>query len=419
MNTHDPYQALRSSEFVRYLLSHYLDIFGLQMLITAVGWELYERTSSAFVLGLVGLMQFLPILLFSLPIGHIVDTRERKMILLLAQAFMIVAAIGLAAVSLFQGSLFIAYGCLSLIGLASAMSMPARAAFFPQLLTSSSLPNAVTWNNSVRQIASVLGPVFGGLTIAVSGNAQWAYFGYILCSIIFIVLIASIQTRTSEHVHQPWSLVSLFAGIRFILSTKLILATITLDLFAVLFGGATALLPLFARDILHIGPVGLGWLRTAPAIGAIVMSLSIAYRPPMRRAGITMLFAVSGYGLSMIIFGLSVNPYLSFFMLLLGGALDTISVIVRHTLLQVLTPPAMLGRVYAVNTLFGISSNELGGFESGTTAQLFGPIASVVGGGVASILIVILSVLLWPEVATLKSIQRSKDTTDNPLNIKI
>jgi MFS family permease len=222
-----------------------------------------------------------------------------------------------------------------------------------------------------------------------------------------ITLAAFIRPHAGPRVREPLSLDSLLAGVRFVRQTKLILATITLDLFAVLLGGATALLPIFARDILMVGPSGLGWLRAAPSIGALLMALTIAHRPPFRRAGRALLWAVTGFGVSTIVFGLSRDFVLSLCMLALTGALDNISIVVRGTLVQVLTPDTMRGRVSAVNAVFIGSSNELGGFESGITAQLFGPVASVVGGGIGTILVVLVVMLLWPEVLRLGSLHQA------------
>lgn len=408
MTTHDPYVALRSSTFVRFLCAHFLDILGLQMATTALGWELYERTASPFVLGMIGFMQFLPVLLLSIPLGHLIDMRSRKPLLLFSELCMTTGALGLLTTSFWEAPVPMVYAFVALIGFASTISLPARAAFYPQLMPKSRLHNAVTWSNNSRQTATVLGPVIGGLTIALSGHARWAYAAHVVCCLIYIMLIASIKLteRVAPQERLTWK--TLFTGLHFILRTRLIFATITLDLVAVLFGGATALLPIFAKDILQIGPVGLGWLRTAPAIGSIAMSLIIAYRPPMQRAGVTMLWAVAGYGISMIIFGISKNPFLSFAMLCLGGGLDAISVIIRHTLLQLLTPPHMLGRVYAVNSLFGISSNELGNFESGVAAQLLGAVTSVAVGGVVSVLSVLAAMGLWPEIAKLRALHTEK-----------
>jgi MFS family permease len=411
---HDPYAALRSSRFARYWCSHFLDILGTQMATTALGWELYERTSSPFTLGMIGLMQVLPIILFSLFIGHIVDSRPRKGLLLLAETLMMGGILGVFATSWFNASVVLVYPFVFCMGLGTAISMTGRAVFFPQLIPKSDLHNAITWSNNSRQIATMLGPVVGGITIALSGTARWAYLAHALCCLIYIALIGSIRVQEIVKPKEKFSFHALLTGVRFIFRKRLILSTITLDLVAVLFGGATALLPMFAKDILLIGPVGLGWLRTASAFGSISMSMIIAHRPPMKHAGITMLSAVAGYGACMLIFGLSRDPVLSFIALCVGGGFDAVSVIVRHTLLQMLTPPVMLGRVYAINAVFGISSNELGNFESGVTAQFFGPVASVAAGGIISILSVLAAMAMWPEIAKLKSLAMLVPDEEDP-----
>ncbi len=264
---------------------------------------------------------------------------------------------------------------------------------------------AVTWNSSGWQFASVAGPALGGVVIALTGGATWAFVLAFLFSLGVIGLFGSIRPTAVELATEPISLESLLAGLRFVRGTEMILAAMTLDLFAVFLGGAVALLPVFAKDILQVGPVGLGWLRAAPSAGAVVMALTLAHWPMIRRAGPVLLLSVAGFGAATIGFGLSRNPYLSFLLLAITGALDMISVVVRSTLVQVLTPDSMRGRVGAVNSIFIGSSNELGGFESGITARYFGPVQSVVGGGVGTILIVLLVCLKWPSLRRLGSLQ--------------
>ncbi|MHC5542725.1 MFS transporter, partial [Singulisphaera rosea] len=284
----------------------------------------------------------------------------------------------------------------------------ARWSLLPEVIPTSLLSNAVTWNSSGMQVASVAGPALGGLVIAITGGAPLAYLLDACCSLVVVASILSVKTSDSPRLNEPVSLESLLAGFRFVSRNELILATITLDLFAVLLGGATALLPIFARDILHIGPVGLGWLRAAPSIGAVAIALVIAHRPPLRSAGMALLWCVVGFGLATVVFGLSRNVILSFLMLALTGAFDNISVLVRSTLVQVLTPNSMRGRVSAVNAIFIGTSNELGGFESGMTARLFGPVASVVGGGIGTILVVFAVALIWPRIRHLDSLHDAK-----------
>jgi MFS family permease len=396
--THDPYAALRLGDYRRVLSGSVLAALGTEMQAVAVGWELYQRTGSAAALGLVGLVQFLPVLFLSLPAGHAADRYSRRILVAVALAVMASASLGLSALSLGQGPIPLVYLCLLVAGISRAFSSPARWSLVPQIVPPEILSNAVTWNSSGWQIASVAGPAIGGLVIAATGRAAGAYLGTAACCLAAAALIGSVRPRVAERRLTAATWHSLLAGIRFVWNTKLILATITLDLFAVLLGGATALLPIYARDILQVGPSGLGWLRAAPSLGALIMAIGLAHRPPFQRAGRTLLVAVAGFGVATVIFGLSENFALSFAMLATTGALDNISIVVRGTLVQGLTPDEMRGRVSAVNAVFIGSSNELGAFESGATAALFGPVISVVGGGIGTILVVLLVMLKWPQV---------------------
>jgi MFS family permease len=407
---HDPYAALRSPDYRRFLTGNMLASIGTEMQAVAVGWELYQRTDSATALGLVGLMQFVPVVMLALPAGHAVDRYSRKLIFIAAQLLAAAVALALCILSFIQGPIPLIYFCLVLSGVAQAVRMPARSALVFQLVPLESLGNAITWNSSGWQIASVAGPALGGLAIAATGRAMAAYLLASTCILTCIGLMLAVRPRRATLRHEEVTLKSLLAGVRFVLRTKLILATITLDLFAVLLGGATALLPIFARDILETGPTGLGWLRAAPSLGAIVMALGMAHRPPLRRAGRALLLSVAGFGLATIVFGFSKNFALSFVMLALTGALDNVSIVVRGTLIQLLTPDEMRGRVAAVNSIFIGSSNELGAFESGITAQIFGPVISVVGGGIGTILVVLAVMLKWPQVLQIGSLRLLAET---------
>jgi MFS family permease len=404
---HDPYAALRSPDYRRLLFGNVLRSMGTEMQSVAVGWELYVRTRSATYLGLVGLVQFLPVVLLALPAGHAADRYSHKRLLLAAQALLTLASGSLAALSYAKGPIPLVYVCLLLAGISQAINAPARWAILPQIVPLKDLTNAITWNSSGWQVASMAGPALGGMVIALTGDAFATYVLTATAALIVILLFSTLKPRASERSTEPLSLRSLMAGIGFVRRTKLILATITLDLFAVLLGGATALLPIFAEDILHIGPAGLGWLRAAPSIGAFAMALALAHRPPMRRAGRALLWAVAGFGAATIVFGISRDPVLSFLILALTGALDNISIVVRGTLVQILTPDVMRGRVSAVNNIFITSSNELGAFESGITARLFGPVWSVVGGGIGTLLVVGIVMLVWPEIRRLGPLDKS------------
>jgi MFS family permease len=420
-DTHDPYAALRHRDYRLLLSGSVLAAIGGEVQATAVGWEVFEKTGRNDLIAYVGLVQFVPVLLFSLPAGQAADRYSRKLLLIGALALVAVASFGLAARSFFAAEeVWLVYPCLLLAGVGRAFSAPARWSLVPAVVPAHHLTNAVTWNSSGWQVAFAAGPSLGGLAIAYLGGPASAYLIAGACALATVGLISAIRPRPTQRQAEGRSLASLLAGAKFIWRTKLILATLTLDLFAVLFGGAIALLPAYSHDILHVGPVGFGWLRAAPALGAIVMALLLAHRPPLRRAGRTLLWAVAGFGVATIVFGLSRNFALSFAMLAVTGALDNISVVVRGTLVQVLTPDPMRGRVSAVNAIFIDSSNRLGDFESGMTAeafarwappdvrpQEFGPTASVVFGGVGTLLVVLAVMARWPQVLRLGALHRA------------
>jgi len=404
---HDPYAALRLPDYRRLMVAAVASSIGGEIQAVAVGWELYERTRSPMVLGLVGLVQILPVYALALPAGHAADRHSRTRIFVMAQGVLAVATLGLAAFSFGRGPIWIAYACLALTGVGQSFLRPARWSLMPQVVPRKHLQSAITWNSTSWQFAAIVGPAIGGLILARSGGAGWAFLANAALALVAAASIASIRAPRAPVHAEPTSLGSFLAGFKFVWSNDLILATITLDLFAVLLGGATALLPMFASDILHVGPVGLGWLRSAESIGAVMMAVGLAHRRPFRRAGPALLAAVAVFGLAMIGFGLSTDIRLSFLMLLIAGAVDNISIVVRSTLVQVLTPDTMRGRVSAVNGLFIGTSNELGGFESGLTAAWFGPVASVVGGGIGTILVVVAVAVLWPGVRRLGAIRGS------------
>jgi MFS family permease len=374
---------------------------GGQMQNVAVGWELYERTSSPLALGMVGLAQVLPVLLLAIPAGHAADRHSRKQLVIVAHTILLLSAAGLAVLSAWRGPVELTYLLLTMTGVGQALNRPTRWSLLPQIVPREQLLSAITWNSSSWQIAAMIGPALGGLVIALAGGATPCYMLNAGCSAAVIALTAALRIRPVFRPKEPVSARSLLAGLRFVMGTELILATMTLDLVAVFLGGATALLPVFARDILRIGPTGLGWLRAAPSIGSFLMAMVLAHRPPLRRAGSSLLWAVAGFGVATIVFGLSTNPYLSFAMLFLTGALDNVSVVVRQTLVQTLTPDAMRGRVSAVNAIFVTSSNELGEFESGLAAGLLGAVPAVAGGGLGTVLVVLAVIKIWPSLPKL------------------
>lgn len=316
-------------------------------------------------------------------------------------ALLALASLGLAAASALHAGIFWYYACLLVAGIARAFQGPAKEALAPQLVPRALYANSSTWRSSSWQLASVVGPALGGAVIALTRGAVAAYVLDATAALAFLLLVAAIRRPAFTPAAGSATLESVVAGVRFVARTKVILAAITLDLFAVLLGGATALLPIFAKDILRVGPTGLGWLLAAPSVGALLMALTLAHRPPMRRAGRALIVAVIGFGAATLVFGLSRNFWLSLAALFFTGAFDNVSVVVRSTLLQLMTPDEMRGRVGAVNSLFIGGSNELGGFESGAVAQLVGPVASVVLGGVGTILVVLTVARVWPEIARL------------------
>jgi MFS family permease len=441
-SVHDPYAAFRSRAYSLFSVGNLLSIVGRQMLAVAVEWEIYARTHSATALGLVGLVIAIPVVGCSLPAGHLADRFSRRKIILVTQIISALASLALALISwkhlaippmagiraanhalstvagVFErhhpafhfddSSVPLIYLLLFLAGAARSFGWAARASFFPTLVSRDAFANAVTWNNSLFQVGSVVGPAIGGLLIAGAGFSC-VYLLDAFCALAFFGLVLPIHPRArsadTRAESNPWR--SLMAGMRFVFSKHVILATITLDLFAVLLGGATALLPIFADQILHCGPIGLGWLRAAPAVGAFAMALLVAHLPPMRKAGKTLLWCVAGFGLATIAFGFSKVFWLSLGMLFLVGAFDSVSVIIRGSIVQLVTPDAMRGRVSAVNNIFIGTSNEFGALESGLTAALFGPVLSVVMGGIGTILIVLAVAKFWPETRKIGALDRT------------
>ena len=398
---HDPYAALRLRDYRLLLAGTALAVVAEQMLGVAVGWELYERTSSPLALGLIGLVQVLPVILLALPAGHVADRRDRKWVAICAMLLIGVCALGLALLSFARGPLVLFYVCLLFIGVGRAFQNPAWSSLPAQLVPPEHFANAATWESGVWQASSIVGPALGGLLIAMQ-HAAWFVYALAAGMLMVVALMLSVmRPRPSEPSTEELTLASLLAGLRFVWNTKIILASITLDMFAVLLGGATALLPIYARDILHVGAAGLGWLRAAPAIGAVLAALTIAFLPPFKHAGRTLLLVVAGFGLATIVFGLSKSFALSLLMLGLLGAFDNISVVIRSTLVLTRTPDAMRGRVNAVHFVFIGLSNELGAFESGVAAALLGPVGAVAAGGVGTVLVVLLVARLWPEVRRL------------------
>lgn len=403
-SSHDPYAALREGNFRLLLTGQLITSLTGQMVSFAIAWELWLRTHSAFALGLVGLVQVVPIILLALPGGHVADQYNRKKVIAITQVLLAACSLGLALLSFFEGSLLLIYLCLLGIGISRAFNDPVVSTLLPGTVSPNLFATAVTWWSSTSQIASIVGPAIAGLLATFLKRLTLVYALDALGALTFLVLISLIKGRPLALARKAATLESLKEGVRFIRREKVILAAITLDMFAVLLGGAVTLLPIYATDILKVGPQGLGLMRAAPSVGALVMALLLAHRPPLQRAGRSLLLAVTGFGLATIVFGLSASFWLSIAMLALLGGLDNISVVIRRSLILTRTPDEMRGRISAVNSIFIGASNELGGFESGLTAGLFGPILSVVGGGIGTLLVVLSVAKIWPEMRRLKTL---------------
>jgi MFS family permease len=380
---------------------------GSQMLMIALGWQMYDLTGSAWDLGLVGLFQFLPALLLVLVAGHVVDRHQRAQILALCLACQAcIAALMFAAAA--HGAmrrellLLLSVG----LGILRAFQMPAQQALTPSLVPADLLPRALAFSSSGMQATIIVGPALGGALYVVGAQVTYA-----ACAALFIVAAALCATIRYHHVPPAGgtSIATLFAGLRFVVERRVVLGAASLDLFAVLLGGATALLPIFAKDVLHVGPWGLGMLRGAPAVGALVMSLVLARWPVHRRTGHRLLAAVAVYGVTIVVFGWSTSFTLSLATLAIGGAADMVSVVIRQSLVQLETPNDMRGRVSAVNSVFIGASNQLGEFESGAVAAWLGPVESVVLGGIGTCLIAAVWWRLFPDLA-----RRDRLVADSP-----
>lgn len=390
-----PPHVLRLPSFRHFLASRALSSVAFQGAAVAIGWLVYDRTRNPFDLGLVGLFQFLPMLVLTFVAGQVADQFDRRLIGLICQVIEAVT-MGFIALGVWQGWLPVwgIFAAVMVIGAAQAFERPTMAALLPGIVPTAQLQSAVATSTSVMQTAMVIGPAVGGLLYGVGPVAPFlasaVFFFAASYNVFAIARPASLPPRT------PVTFESVFAGVAFIRSRPLMLGCISLDLFAVLLGGATALLPVYARDILLAGPWALGFLRMAPAIGAVCMSLYLARFPLRHRVGVTMLWAVAVFGVATIVFAYSTDIALSIAMLVLLGASDTVSVVIRSSLVQLLTPDHMRGRVNAVNSLFIGTSNQLGEFRAGIAAGFVGPIAAVAMGGIGTIAIVLLWARLFP-----------------------
>lgn len=438
----DPYAAMRHAGYRRYLVGNLLFNTGRQALSVAIAWQIYQWTNSATALGLVGLVNVIPLIALVLPAGVLADRVDRRRIvshtmwasavlscalvlvthyhaalpdagplraanhLLRAIALVFERHVDPATLHFENPALPLIFLILSLQSTARVFSNPARAALVPLLVPVHAVSNAVTWSASSFELSTVVGPALGGFIVAAGGYTP-VYLLDFAASVTFALLMFGVHVKP---VVRPAGTTApdALAGVRFIWRRKAILAAITLDLFAVLLGGAVALLPIYADKILHVGPAGLGWLRAAPALGAITMAFLVTHLPAAKRPGLGMLWSVAGFGAAIVLFGLSTNFWLSMTALYLSGVCDNFSVVVRHTLVQMLTPDVLRGRVTAFNQLFIGSSNEISELRAGLAAALFGPVAAAAGGGIGTILVTLIVALALPALKTVPPLPQLK-----------
>lgn len=404
--------AFRHRDFNLFQAARLASVLGVQMQSVAIGWQIYAITGRPLDLGWVGLAQFLPSACLSLPAGQMADRFERRGILMACHAA--TATLSVALWGIARGPtphLAAIYTVLVGLGVARAFGGPASQSILPTLVSREHFANAIAWGSSLWQTATVLGPTLGGIVFAATGGAETVYAVAAGCSAGAFGLVAAMHPVPRDHRLTGSAFTSLFAGVRYVWNNEIVLGAMSLDLFAVLLGGATALLPIYSRDILHLGPLALGVLRSAPAAGAAVTGIALALRPMERRAGPKMLACVALFGLATVVFGLSRHFALSLACLVIAGSADMVSVVVRSSLVQLATPDAMRGRVSAVNMVFIGASNELGEFESGLTAQWLGVVSSVVAGGVGTILVV----AIWASrFRALRRVDRLNDVAAEP-----
>lgn len=396
--SHAGLAAFRHIDFLLYEIGRFFVVAAVEMQSVAVGWQVYEITRRPLDLGYVGLVQFVPVIGLFLVAGHVVDRFNRKNVLMLCMAGMAICSALLFEIAR-SGTLNVTpiYGVLFLLGIVRAFDGPAGRSLLPALVPDEVFPNAVAWNATTFQAATILGPALGGVLYAFHGPAG-VYATALAASLLAAIAIVRMNLRQFERPREEVSLRTVLAGLHYIWTHKIILGSISLDLFAVLLGGSVALLPVYAREILHTGPWGLGMLRSAPGVGALLMAIALAYRPLRNRVGKTMLACIAAFGVFTIVFGVSRSMTLSLIALLLVGATDMVSVVVRGTLVQVATPDAVRGRVNAVDMIFIGASNEFGEFESGVTAAWFGTVPAVIIGGMGTLAVVSLWAWMFPDL---------------------
>jgi len=408
LNNHDAYAAIKIGGFRRFVLARFLFSLAIQMQSLVIGWQIYHITHDALSLGMMGLTEAVPFLLVALYAGHLADIKNRKSIIINSVFVYLVCVIMLLLLTtVFNGFLvsagvFPLYIIIFFTGLARGFMSPAQSALFAQLIPRELMGNASTWNSIAWQIAAVAGPAIGGIVCGFLGfgPAYAIILMLVALGLAFLFTVKKQPIPEKTRTETIWQ--SLTAGVKYVFNNQIVLSAISLDMFAVFFGGAVSVLPIFADQVLHIGAEGLGLLRAAPAVGAIIMSFAQAFKPQFKNAGRNLLICVAGFGVSTIFFAISQDFILSFVMLLLSGMFDNVSVVIRSTIIQLYTPDEMRGRVSSVNSIFIGSSNELGSFESGVAAKLMGLVPSVIFGGSMTLIVVGAVHKLAPKLKSLK-----------------
>jgi MFS family permease len=404
----DPYASLRIPNFRRVLISYAMATMAREGQMVVVGWQVYDATHDPLSLGLIGLSEALPFIAVALYAGHLADRVSRRKVAVAGTFALLLSAIALFVFTvrndvLVNGRVWPIYLVIFLSGIARSFTRPATTALSADVVPRELFPNSIAWRSSTWQFSAIAGPAIGGLLYGFAG-VRGAYatvsvlMAIALVGLMFVAVVDKIPERSEMTIGD-----SLRAGLRFLRRQSVVLPAMTLDLFSVLFGGATALLPIFAH-LLHVGPEGLGVLRAAPAVGSVIIGVVIAHRPPIRRAGPVLLTCVAMFGLTTIAFALSRNFWLSAFLLMVGGVFDNVSVVIRGTLVQTLTPTELLGRVSAVNQIFIGASNEIGAFESGVAARLLGTVPSVIFGGVMTLLVVAITTAVSPSLRRMREL---------------
>lgn len=409
------YDVLKIKDFRNYILARTFITFGVNVLGTVVGWQIYEYTKDTFSLGLIGLAEFAPFLIVTLIGGYIADIFDRKIIIQTCIFLYAACAFSLFMISTSYVYMLDRYGVMpiyfiiGLTGLVRGFLGPAQTAFAAQLVPKELFTNAITWSTTSWHISSIGGPAIGGILYGISKGAWSSYLIVTILALIGLLLLLTIKSRHEVRIVEPNTegvpkesfFQNIKTGTDFVFKNQVILGSLALDMFAVLFGGAVAMLPAFAKDILQLGPEGLGIMRAAPAVGALVMAVILSYHPPVKNSGKILLYSVGGFGICTIFFAVSTNYWFSLIMLAGTGFFDNVSMVIRGTVIQLFTPNEMRGRVSAVNSLFIGSSNELGAFESGLAAKLMGLVPSVVFGGTMTLIVVLTTWLKAPKLRSL------------------